>query len=52
MQDQQQKQLELILTIAKNGKLFESTDSSKKAHNEEKDKTAEEPSTSKKILYQ
>ncbi|RID59148.1 hypothetical protein BRARA_F02395 [Brassica rapa] len=52
MQDQQRKQLELILTIAKNGKLFESSTSSRKAPNEEKDKTAEEPSTSKKILYQ
>ncbi|KAH0855012.1 uncharacterized protein LOC103873955 [Brassica rapa] len=52
MQDQQRKQLELILTIAKNGKLFESSTSSRKAPNEEKDKTAEEPSTSEKILYQ
>ncbi|CAH8326855.1 unnamed protein product [Eruca vesicaria subsp. sativa] len=50
MQDQQRKQLELILTIAKNGKMFESTtsSSSKQAPDEEKDKIAEEqPSTSK-----
>ncbi|KAL0721496.1 hypothetical protein Bca4012_036095 [Brassica carinata] len=51
MQDQQRKQLELILTIAKNAKLFEST-SNKQTPNEEKDKIVEEPSTSRKILYQ
>ncbi|KFK28207.1 hypothetical protein AALP_AA8G486400 [Arabis alpina] len=52
MQDQQRKQLDLILTIAKNSKLFESSSSSKQAPNEQKVDKAEEPSTSKQILFQ
>ncbi|XP_010463266.1 PREDICTED: uncharacterized protein LOC104743932 [Camelina sativa] len=52
MQDQQRKQLELILTIAKSSKLFESS-SSKQAPNEQKaNKAAEEPSTPKQVLVQ
>ncbi|CAH2043375.1 unnamed protein product [Thlaspi arvense] len=51
MQDQQRKQLELILTIAKNGKLFESS-GNKQAPNEQKVNKAVEPSTSKQILFQ
>ncbi|CAN8264276.1 unnamed protein product [Cochlearia groenlandica] len=46
MQDQQRKQLELILMIAKNAKLFESS-SGKQASNEHKVNKAEEPSTSR-----
>ncbi|KAL1190993.1 hypothetical protein V5N11_032166 [Cardamine amara subsp. amara] len=51
MQDQQRKQLELILTIAKSSKLFGSS-SSKQAPNEQKANNAEEPSTAKQILFQ
>ncbi|EOA13777.1 hypothetical protein CARUB_v10026870mg [Capsella rubella] len=52
MQEQQRKQLELILTIAKSSKLFESS-SSKQAPNEQKaNKAAEEPSTPKQVLVQ
>ncbi|KAG7535554.1 hypothetical protein ISN45_Aa08g029760 [Arabidopsis thaliana x Arabidopsis arenosa] len=51
MQDQQRKQLELILTIAKSSKLFESS-SSKQAPNEQRKDKAEETSTPKQILVQ
>ncbi|CAE6260771.1 unnamed protein product [Arabidopsis arenosa] len=51
MQDQQRKQLELILTIAKSSKLFESS-SSKQVPNEQRKDKAEETSTPKQILVQ
>lgn len=52
LQEQQRKQLELILTIAKSSKLFESS-SSKQAPSEQKaNKAAEEPSTAKQVVVQ
>uniref|UniRef100_A0A1J3FT92 Transmembrane protein n=1 Tax=Noccaea caerulescens TaxID=107243 RepID=A0A1J3FT92_NOCCA len=52
MQDQQRKQLELILTIAKNAKLFESSGNKQQPNEQKKVNKAEEASTSKQILFQ
>ncbi|CAA7034716.1 unnamed protein product [Microthlaspi erraticum] len=52
MQDQQRKQLELILTIAKNAKMFESSSNKQAPNEQQKVNKAEEPSTSKQILFQ